>query len=255
MAKIVSSFVTLSERTKKPMKLLKLERHRTRDEEIVNGAVLTRHEILLTKTFTSFPRGPPSKSSVACALRDGANAVCDDHRDVMPPSKFAWSRDEAEKLLMAWRYVWLYAGRSEGSRCLALGRLKACFLQHAKRTALDDVYHSSGSDTEVVDPEVVEAEADVDSSDPEVVQEDPPRSVDSSDTEVVQEAPPISAQVTPKRRLAQKQPSLISLSSADEALLKDIPRSPVATQRSCGQSPPAHSPARRCLYHTLYFDL
>ena len=98
MAKIVSSFVTLSERTKKPMKLLKLERHRTRDEEIVNGAVLTRHEILLTKIFTSFPRGPPSKSSVACALRDGANAVCDDHRDVMPPSRFAWSRDEAEKL-------------------------------------------------------------------------------------------------------------------------------------------------------------
>jgi hypothetical protein len=122
LAKIVAGFVTFDKEGCKPRKLLRLERHKKRDEEVVTPGVLTRHEIFLTQVFDEISRGVPSRGSIQQALLDGV-AVHNAGPSVVL-SKIAWARDEAEQLAMVWRYVWF--SRGEGSRCLACGRLKAC---------------------------------------------------------------------------------------------------------------------------------
>ena len=135
-AKVVASWIVLKDG--KAERILKLDLHKQRHEEIVTPAVMTRHEVLMMAIFDELPRKPPTGQSLVAGFKKALAFV----RSEAAASSDAcgkdhsWSKNEGEKLHMCWRYMWNAMRRSSGSRCYAIGRLKACFV--GKRGPLTD---------------------------------------------------------------------------------------------------------------------
>ena len=85
---------------------------------------LARHLQLLRSVFTDQPRSPPTRASIAVAIRD----ALDMHANSRAGQRtFALSKDEAQKLHMIWRRLWQCLKRCQMSRDYATNTLKACF--------------------------------------------------------------------------------------------------------------------------------
>ena len=66
-AKVVASWIVLKDG--KAERILKLDLHKQRHEEIVTPAVMTRHEVLMMAIFDELPRKPPTGQSLVAGFK------------------------------------------------------------------------------------------------------------------------------------------------------------------------------------------
>ena len=138
------------------------------------------------------------------AIRD----ACDLH-DPLPTNdaKFAWAKSEGEKLHMCWRYVWDNLRRSDGSRCFALGRLKACFLD-VSGTQADEESATEVEDEEAEMPVVTDTDDEAEASHAEPSASGNVVTIENEEAAVIQKSP-----TRLRGRKLSAQVSLISIDS------------------------------------------
>ena len=209
IANIIKNHIKLDVRSR-PKPLYTLDVDKNKNQEIVTKAVLSRHLKELRELFSAVPRAPPSRASLAPAICGGLERAS----EFPAEGSFQYSKDEAEKLCMIWRYVRDSLTRGRTSRDFALNTLKAIFLEAGDPgPAADEACEVGSSETEV--------------------EQEPPR-----EPEPPREAP----QPVPRRRLARKE-SLVSVASVASVATS------VAASAASARTPKKNGPDRSLRSH------
>ena len=218
-------------------------------EDVVTKGVMGRHLELMLDVCTALPIAAPSKQSVfkplEQALEWNQSGGSAGKLDVEPAAKRKWAEDNAERLVMCWRYAWASYGRSGTSRCYALNRLKSCF-ENATRASTDasdgaasQIISDSDNDVEDHEDNQEGVEEVVDS--PSVAEDDVHMIVEpaAKPPAAAVEAPAAEAHApkAPLRRVSKKM-------SDPESIESDSPPQKRRAYVSVEQPPPAKAPAK-----------
>ena len=245
IADIIKNHIKLDVRSR-PKPLYTLDVDKKQNQEIVTKAVLSRHLKELRELFSAVPRAPPSRASLAPAICGGLERAS----EFPAEGSFQYSKDEAEKLCMIWRYVRDSLTRGRTSRDFALNTLKAIFLEAGDPgPAADEACEVGSSETEVEQEPPREPEPPREApqpvprrrlakkasvvSLPDSVASSPPR-----EPEPPREAP----QPVPRRRLARKE-SLVSVASVASVATS------VAASAASARTPKKNGPDRSLRSH------